>query len=242
MTDNENPPALLTGSVSTETQLTTDQARRLTDLIKVSVERVWELIERAYVKRAWRALGYDSWDSYVDEEFGTARFRLPREERAEVVTSLRDAGLSLRAISAATGVDKNTVSSDLRKNQLSEIQTVEDGAQASERPLKLIQGRDGRKRRNNRFVRIKAEQKRMKAEAAERKAAKVTATATANIINTLDTFAETLREEIGGMNPTQRREMAAAITRLAEAIGMHYEGITFDDGGFSMVTPPPEGN
>lgn len=41
---------------------------------------------------------------------------------AEVVCSLRDAGLSVRAIAAATGADRNTVMSDLRR-QVSEFQT-----------------------------------------------------------------------------------------------------------------------
>ena len=40
---------------------------------------------------------------------------LPREERQEVVASLRDSGLSLRAIEAATGISKKTVISDLRQ-------------------------------------------------------------------------------------------------------------------------------
>lgn len=43
--------------------------------------------------------------------------RLPREERAEVVASLRESGLSLRAIAAATGLNHQTVSNDLSKNR-----------------------------------------------------------------------------------------------------------------------------
>jgi len=35
--------------------------------------------------------------------------RLPREERSEVVASLRESGLSLRAIAAATGDSEPTV-------------------------------------------------------------------------------------------------------------------------------------
>ena len=67
-------------------------ARALTDRIKVGVEAVWELITQAYVQRAWDALGYSSWDDYCTREFGTSRLRLRREERAEVVASLRDQG------------------------------------------------------------------------------------------------------------------------------------------------------
>ena len=88
-------------------------ARALTDRIKVGVEAVWELITQAYVQRAWDALGYSSWDDYCTREFGTSRLRLPREERAEVVASLRESGLSIRAISAATGLRRGTVERDI---------------------------------------------------------------------------------------------------------------------------------
>lgn len=105
---------------SADATLDAHAARALTDQIKVAVEGTWQLIERAYVTRAWAVLGYLSWDDYCQREFGTSRLRLPREERQEVVASLRESGLSTRAIAAATGVDRNTVMSDLR--QVAEIQ------------------------------------------------------------------------------------------------------------------------
>ena len=88
-------------------------ARALNDRIKAGVEAIWELIKKAYVERAWAALGYESWDDYCTSEFGTSRLRLPREERAEVVASLRESGLSQRAIASATGLDRKTVRRDL---------------------------------------------------------------------------------------------------------------------------------
>lgn len=97
------PPAL-TGS---------NEARELTDQIKVAVEATWQLVARAYTTRAWALLGYPSWDDYCTREFGTSRLRLPREERSEVVASLRDSGLSLRAIAAVTGDSRNTVQREL---------------------------------------------------------------------------------------------------------------------------------
>src|SRR5690625_5120493 len=80
-----------------------DYARQLTDRIRVAVEGTWQLIVEAYQSRAWAALGYSSWDDYCTREFGTSRLKLPREERTEQVSSLRAAGLSLRAIQSATG-------------------------------------------------------------------------------------------------------------------------------------------
>lgn len=89
-------------------------ARALTDRIKTAVGMTWELVKEAYETRAWSALGYGSWDDYCSAEFGAYRLRLPREERQEVVGSLREAGLSLRAIEAATGVSRKTVIDDIQ--------------------------------------------------------------------------------------------------------------------------------
>jgi len=97
----------------TEIALSAGDARTLTDRIKVAVEGTWLLIQEAYTSRAWSALGYGSWDEYCTREFGTARLRLPREERQEVVASLRESGLSVRAISSATGLGIGTVAREL---------------------------------------------------------------------------------------------------------------------------------
>lgn len=99
----------MTGAVA----ITAVDARRITDQIKAGVEAVWHLIEQAYTTRAWSALGYQSWDDYCTREFGTSRLRLPREERQEVVASLRESGLSIRAIAAATGDHYSTISREL---------------------------------------------------------------------------------------------------------------------------------
>lgn len=103
------------------------EARVVTDQIKTGVEAVWHLITRAYTERAWTALGYQSWDDYCTREFGTSRLRLPREERPEVVSSLRDSGLSIRAIAAATGDSYGTIQAEVIKNDhLSDGSAVSD--------------------------------------------------------------------------------------------------------------------
>lgn len=93
--------------------LDADQARELTDQIRAASESLWDLVKTAYIGRAWCALGYESWDVYVQTEFQGSRISLPREERGEVVHSLRDAGLSIRAIAAAVNVGTGTVHRDL---------------------------------------------------------------------------------------------------------------------------------
>lgn len=101
-------------------EISSQDARRITDQIKAGVEAVWHLIEQAYTTRAWSVLGYPSWDDYCTREFGTSRLRLPREERQEVVASLRESGLSIRAIAAATGVSRDTVHKSLDTCQKSD--------------------------------------------------------------------------------------------------------------------------
>lgn len=98
-----------------QADVSAEYARNLTDRIKIAVEGTWQLIVEAYQSRSWAALGYPSWDDYCTREFGTSRLRLPREERAEQVASLRESGLSLRAISAATGNDVKTIRGDLAR-------------------------------------------------------------------------------------------------------------------------------
>ena len=68
---------------------------------------------RAYRERADVALGYGSWDAYTRHEFGAIRLRLPLEERGAAVGSLRDAGLSIRAIASATGLGHGTVQREI---------------------------------------------------------------------------------------------------------------------------------
>ncbi|SUA80407.1 Uncharacterised protein [Nocardia otitidiscaviarum] len=98
---------------TTATPLTAEAAQELTAQIRACVEQVWALIEQAFTARAWVALGYPSWDAYCASEFDRSRLRIPREERAEVVASMREIGMSTRAIAAATGVSKGTVQNDL---------------------------------------------------------------------------------------------------------------------------------
>ncbi len=102
-----------TDTIDAELMLTPSEARSLTAEIRTNLQRDWELIKRAYTERAWQVMGYASWDSYCGKEFHAALLRLPREERGATVLSLRDHGLSVRAIASATGLGKSTVQREL---------------------------------------------------------------------------------------------------------------------------------
>lgn len=92
-------------------------ARVRVDRIKTGVEVIWSLIVESYQARDWEALGYSTWDELCTREFGTSRLALPREERPERVASLREAGLSIRAIRSATGLAKDTITKAIEVSQ-----------------------------------------------------------------------------------------------------------------------------
>src|SRR3954469_2142497 len=89
--------------------LSVREARELTREIAETLAVAWDKVVEAYQRRVWEPLGYGCWDSYCLAELGSTRLRLPSEEREEAVRSLRSAGLSTRAIAAATGPSKGTV-------------------------------------------------------------------------------------------------------------------------------------
>lgn len=106
-------------------------ARALTDRMKTGVAVMSELIKEAYQGRVWDALGYSNWDEYVTREFGTGQLRIPREERTEYVASLRDSGMSTRAIAASAGVSDFTVRQELKSAATARnIAVDQDGAQS----------------------------------------------------------------------------------------------------------------
>jgi transposase-like protein len=88
--------------------------------------------------RSWSALGYESWDDYCTREFGTSRLRLPREERSEVVSSLRESGLSIRAIASATGSGTRQIQEAIRERQVWSKNTPELDAVSDELAEELI--------------------------------------------------------------------------------------------------------
>ena len=101
------------------------QARAITDRIKTGVAVMSELIKEAYQGRVWDALGYANWDEYVTREFGTGQLRIPKEERTEYVASLRESGMSIRAIASATGDSVGTVHAALASTV--QNRTLDDG-------------------------------------------------------------------------------------------------------------------
>lgn len=111
-------------------------AEQVTLQIRSMMERAWEYIAIAYQGRAHIALGYESWDEYVDDRLGDLRLTVPRQERGAVVQSLSRAQMSLRAIAKVLGVDPATVHRALGAGDPA-------GADDANEPAP-IRGRDGK--------------------------------------------------------------------------------------------------
>lgn len=90
--------------------LTKAQAKALTDRIRKHIDAAWADITAAYEGKAWKALGYASWEAYVKAEFDMHRSRSYQ---------LLDQGRVIRAISEATGNLSTTV--DISERQVREI-------------------------------------------------------------------------------------------------------------------------
>lgn len=143
---------VLTGEIVPEVSpLTSAAARELTERIADGLGDIWQLVKKAYEGRAWAALGYGTWDEYLGQEFGKTRISLPREDRPEIVASLRESGLSIRAIASATGASVGTVHSDLAgvQNRTPDGPTTPDLAppidDEPDAPPATVTGLDGRK-------------------------------------------------------------------------------------------------
>lgn len=72
-----------------------------------------ELVTALWEARAWIEYGYESWHAMCEARGWTRRNVLTAPERRPVVEALRQEGMSIPAISAATGASVGTIHSDL---------------------------------------------------------------------------------------------------------------------------------
>lgn len=61
--------------VVTNGPLTADEARDLTVRIRQQVQSLWMLVTEAHDRKAWQAMGYDSWAAYVRAELQMSQAR-----------------------------------------------------------------------------------------------------------------------------------------------------------------------
>ncbi|QHK22094.1 hypothetical protein GU243_23245 [Pseudarthrobacter psychrotolerans] len=126
-----------------EDVLEASDARELTRQIRVALEHSYTLIIAAYRGRAWSPMGYSSWDAYCQGEFGNLALQPPREERQNVIMSMREAGMSIRAISSGTGIGRGTVERELSEAAPT-FSGVSNGTPENESELPRVIGTDGK--------------------------------------------------------------------------------------------------
>jgi hypothetical protein len=126
----------------------TDQLRGALAVLADQLEIAANLYIEAYQLRAWAALGYPSWDAYLDAELGEVRARLSRAQRLPAVVSMTEAGMSNRAIGSVLGVSEGTVRADREQVRSSthlleepvEVEVLEDVVA----PPTTVLGTDGK--------------------------------------------------------------------------------------------------
>ena len=100
--------------------LSVDDARRLTERIRLtahsareSIEKLHVLVDQAKEGNAHLALGFQSWTAYLSEVLGEEPLRLARDQRQELVGYLAGEGMSTRAIAPIVGASDETVRRDI---------------------------------------------------------------------------------------------------------------------------------
>lgn len=106
------------------------RARALTTKLRETLDLAVELVRELHEHEGWRALGYDSWPAFCAAELPQLAVivrGMPRGERDGKLSELRSGGMSLRDVSAATGVAPNTVRTATRGVELAVVKS-RDGA------------------------------------------------------------------------------------------------------------------
>lgn len=103
-----------------ETNYTEDEARRITEALKVkllhALEAQYDFIqaaEQAFDGHIWVALGYPEgtkgWTMYCADNFAAEKIRATGQQRTDLITGFTPGKISNRGIAALLGVDEKTV-------------------------------------------------------------------------------------------------------------------------------------
>lgn len=98
----------MTTTTSSPSLFTLDEAQQLTEELKRAAANLIDLIGKAYTGRIWVALDYQTWEAYCREELD-ACLVFPRKDRNGMILSLRELGLSTRAIAPIVDLSKSEV-------------------------------------------------------------------------------------------------------------------------------------
>lgn len=95
--------------------LTEDEARVLTTEIQHVSVRLWMLVGEAHDRKAWAALGYDTWKAYVTQELQMSESRsFQLIDQARIMAELAKAGVDTLAIEPPPARVVQRVKDDIR--------------------------------------------------------------------------------------------------------------------------------
>lgn len=124
--DLENFAPASSVDLDTAVPLTYEEAVVLTEHIRATADVLYVLVQRAHAGRAWEALGYDSFGSYVTSEFNISRSRAYQLlNQANIIAQIQDAapeGTQI-SINEATARDLKSMVDEL----VPEIEAATDG-------------------------------------------------------------------------------------------------------------------
>lgn len=118
-----------------------DDIRARLEGVTEHVEALRHLIAEAYADEDWRDLGYQDWQAYCQEEFGTHLLKLAKPVRREIggkMLELTDGKARYEDIAAATGVGKTTAIRDQVQSR-SLGPTGPDDLEATDSPPEVVE-------------------------------------------------------------------------------------------------------
>lgn len=111
------------------------RARAVTDGIKGSHAKTFDLLAQAWQHQVWIGLGYADWNAWIDGEFEGIPLALPRQSQAKAMKALKEAGLTTRAIAAATGTSQKTASRKTTDKEPESKDSRDEPVDVEETPL-----------------------------------------------------------------------------------------------------------
>lgn len=147
-------------SATLTTQMDKADATVLTQRIRTAVDGLWDMLLEAHDRKAWKALGYKTWEAYVKGEFDMSRQHSYR---------LLDQGRVVKAIEDATGI--LSPSGDISEAAARDIKP-DLPAVTGEIKARVEAGEDPMKAAADTIAAKRAEKERAKAEKAAKQAAK----------------------------------------------------------------------
>lgn len=218
-------------------------AKKLTQKIKTAVDDLWALLIEAHEGKAWKALGYQTWEAYVGAEFSMSRQRSYQLiAKGDVIHAIAEAtGENVKRVGQISARDVDAVKDDLP----AVAEEIKAKVEAGEEPEKVVAETVAAKRAEKEKVKAEkaaqqAENDRIREEAAAAlpQAIKDRERAKADAVSARKTKPDDVEalivenEELREANAALETELAALKADNAKWDAMR---VQFEQGGFEKV-------